>query len=375
MRKSIVILGATGSIGLNALDVVNSYPEEFKLVGVSACRNYKKIKELSLAFPEALTALREPVNNSTDIDFVGPDAVTQLIRRCQAELTINGIAGSAGLIPSLVALEYGDLALANKETIVMAGTIVKNKAISYGNSIIPVDSEHSGVFHLLQSKDRNSLEEIILTASGGPFRTWSYEAMEKVSSKQALAHPTWSMGAKISVDSASLANKGLEVIEAAKLFDLPASKVKVLVHPQSQIHALIRMIDGSLYAQISNPDMRLPLHNAMFYPNVRPCSFGKLDLANCTLSFEQVDFKRFPMLSLAYSAITYGGFYPVAYNAADEIAVSAFLEQRISFTDISRIAHAVLNSDWSGDDSDFNGVMDSDTRARVTAIRAVEDLN
>jgi 1-deoxy-D-xylulose-5-phosphate reductoisomerase len=280
----------------------------------------------------------------------------------------------------MAALESGsDLALANKETLVMAGPLVLQRAAEKKVKIIPVDSEHSAVFHLLEAhgapslEGDDSLDEIILTASGGPFRNYALKEMEKVSPQQALAHPTWNMGAKITIDSASMANKGLEVIEAAQLFGIPPEKIKVVIHPQSIVHSMIRMKDGAVYAQLSRPDMRLPIHQALYWPQTAsPRDFGRLDFDSLNLEFYPPDTEKFPLLSYAYEAARKGGLYPCAYNAANEVAAAAFLAGRIGFLDIGRITGYVLSRDWSGKPDTLASVMEADRRARKMAGEELE---
>jgi len=375
--KKTAILGATGSIGKSALDVIAHNKGDFKPVLLSAHSNRDKLEEAGRLWPDALRIL------SSDS---GREKLLAAIAGCGADITVNGISGAAGLEPSMAAIEAGsDLALANKETLVMAGPLVIKRAKEKNVHIIPVDSEHSAIFHLLEAHCKASaagptstdnLDEIILTASGGPFRNYSIEEMEKVSPKAALAHPTWDMGAKISIDSASMANKGLEVIEASRLFKLPPEKIKVVIHPQSIVHSMIKLKDGEIYAQLSRPDMRLPILKALYWPepseNSDNWGFGRLDFSALTLEFHQPDPQKFPMLPLAYEAIKKGGLYPCAYNGANEAAVAAFLAGRISFLDIGRITGYVLDSDWSAEPADIASVMEADRQARIKAEKEIQ---
>jgi 1-deoxy-D-xylulose-5-phosphate reductoisomerase len=286
----------------------------------------------------------------------------------------------------MAAIEAGsDVALANKETLVMAGPLVLRRAGEKKVNIIPVDSEHSAIFHLLEAhgapspEGDDSLEEIILTASGGPFRNYSVEEMAMVTPQAALAHPTWNMGAKITVDSASMANKGLEVIEAARLFGLPPEKIKVVIHPQSIVHSMIRMKDGEVYAQLSLPDMRLPIHKALYWPEITPSpeGFGRLEFDSpsledvLTLEFSPPDTEKFPLLALAYQAVKSGGLYPCAYNGANEAAVAAFLAGRIGFLDIGRITRYVLDKDWAGEPDSIASVLEADRKAKIMAEKEI----
>ena len=372
MKKRIAILGATGSIGRNTVDVVRANSDDFEVVALTANRDVDGLRTLASFFPHALLAVNEAEGDRDGMDFSGSEAIVRAVRESDADIVVNGIAGAAGLLPSVAALESGaDLALANKETVVMAGPLILELARSKGLKLLPVDSEHSAVFHLIEAHGKEAVEEIILTASGGPFRGWGAERLATVRLEDALAHPTWKMGGKITIDSASLANKGLEVIEAVRLFDFPAEKVSVLVHPQSKVHSLVRLKDGSLYAQISNPDMRVPIHNALYWPACRPCSFGRLDLCGATLTFERPDLEAFTMLPLAYEAARRGGLYPTAYNAADEIAVAAFSSGRIGFPDIGTVTKSVLDDDWTRGADSIQSILDGDLRARARAAHVI----
>lgn len=376
MKKRIAILGATGSIGTSALDVLRAAADAFEVVLLSSHTDIQGLRRIGAAHPEAVTVLSghgggEPVPEG--VNSGGTEALLRAISECGADLVVNGIAGAAGLLPSVAALESGaDLALANKETIVMAAPLVFSLAKRHRCRILPVDSEHSAIFHLQEAHGADCIDEVVLTASGGPFRGYSRERLERVRVEDALAHPTWSMGGKITIDSATLANKGLEVIEAVRLFDMEPRRVKVVVHPQSLVHSLVRLRDGSLYAQISRPDMRLPIHNALHWPRCEPCPFGRLDLAGTTMTFEESDGEAFPMLPLAYRAAEAGGGYPIAYNAADEVAVAAFISGAVGFNDIPRIASSVLAEDWQGTGEDLESILDADRRARASAERIIK---
>jgi len=374
-KKRVAVLGATGSIGKSSIDIISRNNEFFEVVLLSANSNRAKLNELSSQYPKASSVLAEED---------GKDKLLNAVKNAGADIIINGISGAAGLEPSLAAIEAGsDLALANKETIVMAGNLVLKKAKEKNVNIIPVDSEHSAVFHLLKyfsqdfhsgqsstekDKDSNrSINEIILTASGGPFKNLSLEEMKKVTAKDALAHPTWKMGAKITIDSASMANKGLEIIEACHFFNMPPEKIKVVIHPQSIIHSMIRLCNGVFYAQASKPDMRHPIHDALFYPQTAPSNLEPLNFDSLTLEFFKPDTKKFPMLDIAYAAAKSGCLYPCAYNAANEIAVAAFLEKKIGFLDIPRITENVLQADWSGEPQNLDIILKADNKARLKA--------
>ncbi|GHU47664.1 1-deoxy-D-xylulose 5-phosphate reductoisomerase [Spirochaetia bacterium] len=355
------MLGATGSIGKNTLAVLRHYPDDFEAVLLTSNTNRDGVLALGCEFPRAAVL-------AAGID--GKEAVLTAIADCGADICVNGIAGAAGLEPSVAALDAGmDLALANKETIVMAGPLVLKRAAQKNVNILPVDSEHSAIFHLLRGYGGAEVQELILTASGGPLRTYTKEQLARVSVQEALAHPTWKMGTKISLDSATLANKGLEVIEAAHLFNTSADRIKVLIHPQSIVHSMIRLRNNAVYAQASKPDMRLPIQEALFWPNTTVSPFAALDFSGVTLAFTAPDSERFPMLPLAYQAAKAGGIYPLVYNAANEIAAAAFLQNKIRFFDIPRLVSNVLTLEWnrSNIEEDLQAILHYDTIARARA--------
>jgi len=343
MKKRVAVLGATGSIGKSAMDVLRDQKDRFQPVLLTAHADAKGLLKLKEEFPAALTALADSTAGA-QFDFSGRDGLLNAIAEAKADIAVNGISGAAGLEPSVAAIKAGsDLALANKETIVMAGRIVFAMAVEKNVRIIPVDSEHSALFKLIEAHGKDNVSEIILTASGGPFREYSREMLSRVTPKEALAHPTWNMGPKITVDSATLANKGLEVIEAAGLFGFPPEKIKVAIHPQSVVHSMVRLKDGAVYAQMSKPDMRLPIHEALAWPETVCSPFGVLDFASLSLTFEKPDLEKFPMLALAYRSLSGGENLSIAYNAANEIAVEAFLKEKIEFLEIPRLVGYVLD--------------------------------
>jgi 1-deoxy-D-xylulose-5-phosphate reductoisomerase len=364
MKKRVAILGATGSIGKSALDVIARGRDDFELVLLTAHCHADKLAELGRLYPGAAA-----VHSGAE---GGRESLLAAIASCGADITLNGISGAAGLEPSMAAIEAGsNLALANKETLVIAGPLAIKRAREKKVTIIPVDSEHSALFHLIEAHKYDALDEIILTASGGPFRNYSLKEMENVSPQAALAHPTWNMGAKITIDSASMANKGLEVIEAARLFNLPPEKIKVVIHPQSIVHSMIRMKDGAVYAQLSRPDMRLPIHNALYWPEAVSADFGRLNFDSLTLEFYPPDTEKFPLLALAYETVKKGGLYPCAYNAANEAAAAAFLAGRIGFLDIGRITRYVLDRDWNREPDGIDSVMEADRQAKTLAEKEI----
>ena len=354
--KRVLVLGCTGSIGTNALNIIKYMPEDFVLCGVQAHSNKDRLLEIAgqAKCPYLLTS-----------EDASEQAFTKLIEESKPDIVLNGISGAAGLLPSKVVLENGiNIALANKETIVMAGPLIKELAHDKGAQLLPVDSEHSAIFCLLEKIGKENVSKIIITASGGPFRTLTKAELEQVTVEQALNHPTWQMGKKITVDSATLANKGLEVIEAAQLFDADAEKIEVVVHPQSLVHSLVRTNDGMLYAQISEPDMKHPIFNALTWPENRKNYLEPFDLFDKTMTFFKPRMQDFPMLSYAFECVKFGKAYPIAFNAANEVAVNAFLEEKISFQAISRIVRSVLDKNWSIKISSFEDVFQADSEAR-----------
>lgn len=375
MKKKVAVLGATGSVGKNALDVLRAGKDFFEPVLFSGHANSEELLKTGKEFPSAALALSGTSSRREGIAFYGREGLLTAIAECGADIVLNGIAGAAGLEPSLAALESGaNLALANKETIVMAAPLAAAKAREKNAVILPVDSEHSAIFNLCEAHGREHIEEAILTASGGPFRDYSLEQLQTVTPEQALAHPNWKMGPKITIDCATLANKGLEVIESIGLFGLDPAQVTVTVHPQSIVHSMVRLTDGVIYAQLSRPDMRLPIHDTLYWPHVQPCPFGRLSFDGLDLSFRKPDYEKFPLLPMAYEAARRGRLYPAAYNAANETAVTAFLAGRLRFLDIARIVEYVLQKDWSGELRNIAAVLDADCRARKTAEDRINAL-
>jgi 1-deoxy-D-xylulose-5-phosphate reductoisomerase len=383
MKKRIAVLGATGSIGKATMDILRQGRDDFEVVLLSSHKNIRGLTELAQEFPAARLALSGPIppegTARTKGVHYGTHGLLAAIAETQADLVVNGITGAAGLSPSLAALEAGaDLALANKETIVMAASLVFALAERKKKRILPVDSEHSAVFKLLEAHGKEGLDRILLTASGGPFRTLPREQLRLISPQEALAHPTWNMGPKITVDSATLANKGLEIIEAVGLFAVEPDQVSVVIHPQSIVHSMVAFREGGIYAQMSKPDMRLPIHGALYWPERSPCSFGALSFDGLTLEFDKPDHKKFPMLPLAYNVARAGGLYPVVYNAANEVAVMSFLSKKIGFLDISVIVEYVLNRDWGtpaspGTFPDLETILEADKQARERALSYITE--
>lgn len=360
--KKVLVLGATGSIGKSTLQIIKNMGEHFCLAGITA---YKS-KELLESFAKEFNCPSLLMEGRTEADL------KEFIASCAPNIVVNAIAGSSGLIPSKLVLEEGiDLALANKESIVMAWHLLHSLASDNKCNIIPIDSEHSALFSLINQVGSVNIEKVIITASGGPFRTTSKGELENVTVNDALKHPSWHMGRKITIDSATLANKGLEIIEASHLFNLTVDKIEVVVHPQSIIHSLVQTKDGFLYAQLSNPDMKRPILSALNYPEIKKTYLEPFSLFDRTLTFFKPRLLDFPMLSYAFEVAKKGKSYAIAYNASNEVAVDAFLNQRIDFTTISRVVRSVLDKDWNSDIKSFPDVFIQDAKAREFTKKAL----
>src|SRR5438105_4944982 len=339
--RSVVILGSTGSIGTQALDVVRRNPDRFRVVGLGAGSSHEllvgQVREfmppvVAIADEAAAARLKDSLKGLRSVDILsGPLAMDVLARETDADMVLNAVVGAVGLQPSLATLQSGKiLALANKESLVVGGELIMDLVKGEPDRLVPVDSEHSALAQCLRGERREDLTRVIVTASGGPFRGWTRDELAKASVKEALAHPTWSMGPKITIDSATLMNKGLEVIEAHYLFQLPYNKIDVVVHPESIVHGLAQFADGSMIAQLAGHDMRLPIQLALAYPERLGTGIAGLDLAKLSrLSFEALDREAFPAVDLAYRAGRLGSTYPAALNASNEVAVHAFLDGRI----------------------------------------------
>ncbi len=348
--RRLVILGATGSIGRSTADVIEGAPGGFTVAAVAGGRDGAALARMAIRLgarfaavsdPAAYAALKDGLSGHRIEAAAGEEAVKAAALQ-ESDLVVAAISGAAGVAPTHAALAAGrTVALANKECLVSAGDLFMRTAREAGTQILPMDSEHNAIFQALGSDHVDTVEEMILTASGGPFRTWTAEAIAAATPEQALAHPNWSMGPKVTIDSASLMNKGLELIEAHHIFGIPARKLGVLVHPQSIVHGLVSFGDGAVVAGMACPDMKVPIAHCLGYPARVPTSARRLDLAAiATLSFEKPDFGRFPALGVAMAALEQGGAMPTVLNAANEIAVEAFLNRRIGFMDIARIVEA-----------------------------------
>lgn len=348
--KAISLLGSTGSIGTQTLDIVRQYPNQFQVVGLAAGRNIEMLAQQIREFQPAIAAISEVDKLSelqaaiADVDpqpilLTGEQGVIEVARYCEAEVVVTGIVGCAGLLPTIAAIEAGkDIALANKETLIAGGSVVLPLVHKHGVKLLPADSEHSAIFQCLQGVPAGGLRRILLTASGGAFRDWPVEKLSKVTVADALKHPNWSMGRKITVDSATLMNKGLEVIEAHWLFGVDYDQIDIVIHPQSIIHSLIEVQDTSVLAQLGWPDMRLPLLYALSWPERIYTNWQPLDLVKVgQMTFRAPDHQKYPCMQLAYAAGQAGGCMPAVLNAANEQAVALFLEERIQFLDIPRL--------------------------------------
>lgn len=382
-RKNIVILGSTGSIGQNTIQVIEAFPERFNVLGLAAAKNTELLLEQArkfrpkfccLMFEESFRGYEEQFKEIGCELLWGKEGYKGLAAMNEADIVVSSMVGAAGLIPTLTAVEAGKtVALANKESLVIGGELVMSIAKRTGAQIFPVDSEHSAVFQCLNGEDRANIQNIILTASGGPFWDRSLEEMENARVEDALNHPNWSMGAKITVDSATMMNKGLEVIEARWLFDVDVDKIKVLIHRQSIVHSMVEFKDGAIMAQLGSPDMRIPIAYALSWPErleleVKRVSFT--DIAR--LTFEQPDFERFPLLRLGYEAAKKGGSYSVALNAANELAVDAYLARRIRFGAIQKVVSGVLEKIEHRECKSLDEIFYWDSLARLYAEDMIE---
>lgn len=384
--KQIAILGSTGSIGKSTLEVIRRLPKKFRVVGLATNSNidilYQQIKEFHPAFicvkdKDAALDLKSKLNSKKIKLFVGEDGMLASIKGNSIDELVLAISGAAALLPLLAAIEKGKtIALANKEALVMAGPIIMQRAKEKKAKLIPVDSEQSAIWQCLEGQDKNKLKNIYLTASGGPFRETPKKDFKNISIEQVLRHPRWQMGKKISVDSANLMNKGLEVLEAMYLFDIKPKSIKVLIHPEAIIHSLVEFIDGVVLAQLSVTDMRIPIQYALSYPErlnnrVSPSiDFHKLK----NLTFKNVDFKKFPCLALAYRAAYSGGTMPTVLNAANEISVDEFLKGRLDFLSIPKIIEKVLDKHHKKNCPNLDDILNADNWARTEAYKFIKEF-
>ena len=382
--KQIAILGSTGSIGSQTLDVVRQYPEAFAVYALTAHRSVEMLIQQALEFNPAVVCiadetcyprLRDALSDLPIQVMAGEKAIAQLVTHPAIDVVVAAMVGYAGLRPTIEAIKAKKtIALANKETLVVAGEIICRLAQRYKVDILPVDSEHSAIFQSLVGEDMASVEKLLLTASGGPFRTFTLDQMQNVTAAQALQHPNWEMGAKITIDSASMMNKGFEVIEARWLFDIPVEKIQVLVHPQSVVHSAVQFVDGSVKAQLGTPDMRMPIQYALTYPERWTSNVPRLDLfATQSLTFEEPDLKRFPNLALAYEAMNRAGNVPCILNAANEVVNLAFREGKCGFLQMSDIiAETMLKTTFIAEPTYEDYVL-TDQEARKLALELLKN--
>lgn len=390
MTRKVTILGSTGSIGVSTLDLLDRAEEgDFEIIGLSANQNVDSLVDQALKFRPKAVAIADPSCEAElskklsgeDIQvYSGPQGLVELAR-LDADITVAAIVGAAGLEPTLAAVGQGKtVALANKECLVCAGHVFMQAVKTHGTTLLPVDSEHNAIFQVLDQDRPEGVRRLILTASGGPFRETSQKDLKKVTRKDALAHPVWSMGAKISIDSATMMNKGLELIEAAWLFDRPSSEIDIIVHPQSIVHSMVEYVDGSVLAQMGSPDMRTPIAYALAWPKRMNTPVERLDLAKISqLTFFDPDPVRFPAIRLAREALEAGGSASCILNAANEVAVEAFLNGQIRFLDVARVCESTLETlsaspDLSCDTFDLQQVMKADGLSRRTANEHIVNL-
>ncbi|OSQ37941.1 1-deoxy-D-xylulose-5-phosphate reductoisomerase [Thalassospira mesophila] len=380
VTKSVCIMGVTGSIGKSTAEVILAHPDRFRVDAVTAYRNVPELASMAVSLGASFAViadetlyedLKRALAGTGIVAAAGENALIEAAER-PSDIVIAGIVGSAGLRATLAAIRRGAIiGLANKETLVCAGELMMDDVKRYNATLIPVDSEHSAIFQVLEDNALDRIDRILLTASGGPFRTWSRDDMAGVTREQALAHPNWSMGAKISIDSATMMNKGLELIEACRLFPVEQNRIEILVHPQSVIHSMVEYADGSVLAQLGTPDMRTPIAYALGWPERLSLSLPRLDFtAIGQFSFESPDEVRFPALRLAREALRTGGTLPIVLNAANELAVAAFLDRRIGFLQITELVEAVMAAHPSEILTDIDHVFATDILAR----RWTEDM-
>ena len=385
----ISVLGSTGSIGISTLDVIAQHPERYRAVGLAANRDVEGLFQQCERFQPTVVAMADQasaadlakrlasIGSSIEV-LAGEAGVIAIAELTDAEMVMAAIVGAAGLTPTLAAVRKGKrILLANKESLVVAGDLFMREAKAHKASVLPIDSEHNAVFQCMpqdfeQGLAAKGVKRILLTASGGPFRTWNKDQLQSVTPEQACAHPNWSMGRKISVDSATMMNKGLEVIEARWLFDATPEQIKVVVHPQSVVHSMVQYVDGSVLAQLGNPDMRTPIAHAMAWPERHGSGVASLDLFEVArLDFEEPDTQRFPCLRLAFDAVAAAGVAPAVLNAANEVAVDAFLSKQLAFVRIPKIIETVLSQNLEGDLDSVEGLMAIDQAARAATEQLI----
>ena len=378
-KTKIAVLGSTGSIGTQTLDVIEQHKDKFEAYILVANNQIDKLIEQARKFqPEVvvignssnLKKLRDALSDLPIKVYAGPEAIEQVVQDSEIDIVLTAMVGFSGLKPTIAAIKAGKkIALANKETLVVAGDIIRALALQHRTPIIPVDSEHSAIFQCLNGEVDNKIDKILLTASGGPFRDFTLEELKKVTKAMALDHPNWNMGAKVTIDSATMMNKGLEMIEAKWLFDVNPEQIEIVVHPQSIIHSMVQFEDKSVMAQLSLPDMRMPIQYALSYPNRLKSDCKTMDIFELsTFTFEKPDFTRFPNLLLAYEAINKGGNMPCVMNAANEIAVELFLNEKISFLQISNLVEQTMQKAVFTKQPTLEDYIETDKQARAIAL-------
>jgi len=387
MRKKISILGSTGSIGRQTLDIISNYPDIFEVVGLAGWENISLLKEQITKFKPKISVIKNEflaknlrkglINlNSTKV-YWGIDGLVRLSTLEEVDVVLVAITGIASLVPTLEAIKCKKkIALASKEAIVAAGEMLIKEARARDSIIIPIDSEHSAIFQCLKNEPQNNIEKIILTASGGSLYNLTESILKNVSVEDALNHPNWVMGKKVSIDSATLMNKGLEVIEAKWLFNVPSNKIEIVIHPQSYIHSMVQFIDGTIIAQLSEHDMKIPIQYALFYPERMNNNYSRLDLTRIgQLTFKKPNFSKFPCIKLAYQALDANGTMPAVLNGANEIAVKAFLNKQINITDIPRIIQNIMKEHKTIPNPSINDILEADHWARNNALNLIANKN
>ena len=385
MKRKIVILGSTGSIGKQTLDIIKNYPDEFDVIGLGGWENINLLKEQIIAFKPKISVvknehlannLKKELNNfnKTKI-YWGIDGLIKISTLEEVDMVVVAITGIASLVPTFEAIKHRKkIALASKEAMVVAGELLTREAKVRNTIILPIDSEHSAIFQCLKNEPKNNIEKIILTASGGPLYNLTTSALKDVSVEDALNHPNWKMGKKVTIDSATLMNKGLEVIEARWLFGIPTDKIEIVIHPQSYVHSMVQFIDGTILAQLSEHDMKIPIQFALFYPERANNNYTRLDFARISqLTFKKPNFTKFSCIKLAYKALDINGTMPAVLNGANEIAVNAFLNKQINITDIPIIIQNIMKEHKAMPNPSINDILDADCWARQRALSLCEN--
>ena len=385
-RKKVAILGSTGSIGRQTLDVISAFKDDFEVVGLAAGKNIQllveQIKEHNPRFVSvnnvSLAQELKSILQNPALEVFWNDIGLEFISSCSCDIVVNGLVGALGLKPTISALSHGKrVAFANKETLVIAGGLIKELIKKHGGEVIPIDSEHVAIHQCIGNMLEDKIKRIILTASGGPFRTWEANKIKKATKEEALKHPTWVMGQKITIDSATLMNKGLEIIEAMHLFNLGTNQIDVLIHPQSIMHSAIEFIDGNIISQLGATDMRLPIQYSLFYPERKELPFNLFcDLLSIQkLEFEKLDYEKFPCLKLAYEVAEKRQSYPIVLNASNEIAVDMFLKDQITFGDIEKLISRAIENHSPTSPNSLEEILEIDKEARKTVYESLKSVS